>query len=103
MEKPKIICLCGSTRFKDQFEKANRILTMKGIIVLSVGVFGHSDMVPLSESEKNMLDELHRRKIDLADEILVLNVGGYIGSSTSSEIDYAIEHKKPVTYLESPK
>lgn len=99
IERPKIVCLCGSTRFKDQFEKTNRELTMFGIIVLSVGVFGHNDSIKLSESEKIMLDELHRRKIDLADEILVLNVEGYIGESTQSEIDYAIAHNKPVRYL----
>ena len=71
---------------------------MVGHIVLSVGAFMHADSEPISEEQKAALDELHKRKIDLADEVLVLNVGGYIGSSTRSEIEYAVAHHKPIRY-----
>lgn len=109
-EKPTVVCLCGSTRFGNAFTQANLAETLAGNIVLTIGcnmksdteLFGH-----LSEVERNAikadLDELHKRKIDLADEILVLNVGGYIGESTRSEILYAQEHGKNVRYLEYMK
>lgn len=96
----KIITLCGSTKFKDEFEKSNKDLTLQGNIVISVGLFGHSGDI-ISDDQKLMLDEMHKRKIDLADEIFVINVGGYIGSSTRSEIEYAIRTGKGVRYLES--
>jgi hypothetical protein len=97
----KIITLCGSTKFKDEFIAAQKRLTLEGNIVISVGLFGHSgDNEVWSESTKEMLDEMHKRKIDLADEILVINVGGYIGQSTTSEIEYAKKNGKPVNYLE---
>lgn len=105
--QPIIVCLCGSTRFKEAFEDANYSETMKGNIVLSVGFFGHSDgthgeLIGCTAEEKVDLDYLHKRKIDLADEVLVLNVGGYIGESTRSEIIYAMETLKPVRYLVQP-
>lgn len=105
-EKPKVVCLCGSTRFYDAFQQANYDLTMKGVIVLSVGFFMHSPQtihgqkLGCTEEQKIMLDELHKRKIDIADYVFVLNVDGYIGESTASEINYAKATKKPVEYLE---
>jgi hypothetical protein len=99
---PKIVCLCGSTRFKKEFIGANFKETMKGNIVLTVGWFSHSDGLiyyPTKE-EKIMLDELHFRKIDLADEVLVLNVDNYIGESTTNEINYAYINNKHIRYLE---
>ncbi|XBG79840.1 hypothetical protein V4S40_00780 [Enterococcus cecorum] len=79
----KIITLCGSTRFKDEFIKAQKDLTLQGNIVISVGLFGHSGDVEAWDGQtKTMLDDMHKRKIDLADEIFVINVGGYIGKST---------------------
>jgi hypothetical protein len=105
-ERPEIVCLCGSTRFYDAFQEANYRLTMEGRIVLSVGFYphaaaehGHGEGVGHDSAEKVMLDELHKRKIDLADRVLVLNVDGYIGASTRSEIKYAETHDKPVDYL----
>jgi hypothetical protein len=105
---PEIVVLCGSTHFYDEFQEANYDLTMQGKIVLSVGFYphskakhGHGEGVGHDSAEKVALDELHKRKIDLADRVLVINVGGYIGPSTRSEIDYAIEHGKPVDYLEA--
>lgn len=106
-ERPTIVCLCGSTRFKDAFDEANYHQTMAGKIVLSVGFYMHAtgnrhgDGIGATPEQKIALDELHKRKIDLADEVLVLNVGGYIGESTRSEIHYALEHGKQVRFLEN--
>ena len=99
--KYKVITLCGSTRFKDQFVEAQKDLTLKGNIVITVGLFGHSgDSEALNDEVKAMLDDIHKRKIDMSDEIFVINVGGYIGNSTKSEIEYAKAHGKEVKYLE---
>ena len=104
-----IITLCGSTRFKDEFLEIQKRLTLDGNIVISVGLFGHSgddevrdgmDEGTIGET-KTMLDDMHKRKIDLADEIYVVNVGGYIGESTRSEIEYARRRGKRVRYLET--
>jgi hypothetical protein len=106
-EKPKIICLCGSTRFSEAFQKAQFDLTMDGVIVLTIGCNMKSDtelFKNYSEQElkdiKTRLDELHKRKIDLADEVLILNVGGYIGESTKGELEYARQHGKTIRFLE---
>lgn len=100
--KYKIITLCGSTKFKDDFFKEQKRLTLEGNIVISVGMFGHSgDDEALDEKTKEMLDDMHKRKIDLADEIFVINKNGYIGSSTKSEIEYAIKTGKLVKYMEN--
>ena len=97
----KIITLCGSTRFKEAFMEAQKRLTLEGNIVISVGLFGHSgDNEVWKEGTKEMLDDMHLRKIDLADEVFVINVGGYIGSSTQAEIEYAKRTGKTVRYLE---
>ena len=95
----RIITLCGSTRFKEEYEKANRDLTLAGNIVISVGLFGHADKFPLTPEQKAGLDEIHLRKIDLSDEVFVVNPGGYIGNSTMREINYAVLHGKTVRYL----
>ena len=96
----KVITLCGSTRFKDEFLQVQKELTLQGNIVISVGLFGHAGDFEVWENmsegtltkTKEMLDDMHKRKIDMADEIFVINVGGYIGDSTKSEIEYAKEH-----------
>jgi len=100
--KYKVITLCGSTKFKEQYLEAQKSLTLEGNIVISVGLFGHSgDDEVWSEGTKAMLDDMHLRKIDMADEIFVINVGGYIGESTRREIAYAKNTGKSVKYLES--
>jgi len=98
---PKIVCLCGSGRFKEAFEEAEFHETLAGRIVLTIGC-NTKDIARCTElvHHKPALDELHKRKIDLADEVFVLNVGGYIGESTRSEINYANAHGKPLRYLE---
>jgi len=104
--KPKIVCLCGSTRFMQQFFEVGWEFTLQGYIVLSVGVCKHAEhhgAEALGQEVVDKLDELHLRKIDLADEVFVLNVGGYIGESTSREIKYAQGQNKPISYLEIPK
>jgi len=99
--KYKVITLCGSTRFKDAFLEVQKRLTLEGNIVISVGLFGHSgDNEAWVEGTKEMLDDMHKRKIDMADEIFVINVGGYIGDSTRSEIEYAKKTGKSIHYLE---
>ncbi len=108
--KYPVITLCGSTRFKEKFYEVQKRLTLDGNIVISVGLFGHSgdkevwdgmDEGTFSKT-KEMLDDMHKRKIDMADAIYVINVGGYIGESTKSEIEYALAHEKEVIYLEEP-
>ena len=100
--KYKVITLCGSTRFKDVFMNVQKRLTLEGNIVISVGLFGHSgDDEVWVPGTKEMLDDMHKRKIDMADEIFVINVGRYIGESTRAEIEYAMANGKPVRYLEN--
>ena len=107
----KIVTLCGSTRFKREFLEVQKRLTLEGNIVISVGLFSHSEDNKVWENmdegtltkTKEMLDDIHKRKIDMSDEIFVINVGGYIGDSTRSEIEYALAHGKKVRYLEEQK
>ena len=111
IKKYPVITLCGSTRFKDEFIKIQKDLTLKGYIVISVGLFGHSGDNEVWENmdegtltkTKEMLDDMHKRKIDMSDEIFVINVGGYIGESTKLEIEYAKSTNKKVNYLEDIK
>ena len=100
-KKYKVITLCGSTRFKEQFLETQKQLTLAGNIVISVGIFGHSDYgSDLSPDIKEMLDDMHKRKIDMADEIFVINVNGYIGDSTALEMQYATQTGKIIRFLE---
>ena len=105
----KIITLCGSTKFKEDFMREQKRLTLEGNIVISVGLFGHCgdnevweqmDEGTLTKT-KEMLDDMHKRKIDMADEIFVINKNGYIGESTRNEIEYAIKTNKVVKYMEN--
>ena len=98
--KFNVITLCGSTRFRAEYERVQKELTLQGNIVISVGLFGHSgDDEVWKDGEKEMLDEMHLAKIDMADEIFVINPGGYIGQSTSREIAYARNRGKTVKSL----
>ena len=107
----RVVTLCGSTRFKKEFLEIQKELTLKGFIVISVGLFGHSGDDEVWEGmdegtktkTKEMLDDMHKRKIDMADEIYVIDVDGYIGESTRSEIEYAKETGKKVTYYSEEK
>ena len=100
-ERPTIVCLCGSTRFSEAFREANLRETLAFRMVFSIGCdFKSDDALGLTEEDKERMDELHLHKIAASDEILVLNVGGYIGLSTRNEIAYARARGKRVRYLE---
>jgi hypothetical protein len=108
--KPPIVCLCGSTRFSKAFQQANLEETLAGRIVLTIGCDMRSDAELFADKSpeeleviKSKLDELHLRKIDLANEVLILNVDGYIGASTRRELAHAITMHKPVRFLEPDK
>lgn len=104
-DRPEIVCICGSTRFVEELLAANRDLTFAGVIVVAPGVFTtrpedrgtHEKLTP---EQKTALDALHLRKIDLADRVLVVNPGGYVGESTSREITYAHATGKPISFTD---
>jgi len=93
------ITLCGSTKFKQEFDALNKQLSLEGHVVYSVAFFAHADNITLTKEQKEKLDEVHKAKISNSDAILVINVNGYIGESTKSEIDYAKENGKAIKYL----
>ncbi|MGL4176481.1 MAG: hypothetical protein ACRCSN_10425 [Dermatophilaceae bacterium] len=104
-DRPEIVCICGSTRFMDEMRAANRELTLAGVIVVAPGVFsraddGEADDVIITDEQRTALAELHLSKIDLADRVLVVNPGGYVGESTSREIAYARALGTPVSFTE---
>lgn len=100
MRRPTIVCLCGSTRYMDAFAEWNERLTLEGKIVLSVGANAKAPReTPITAEQKARLDQLHLHKIALADEVLVLNVDGYVGQSTKREIAFAILRGKPIEWL----
>jgi len=95
-DRPEIVCICGSARFVDEMRAANHDLTFAGVIVVAPGEAGE----PITPEQKAVLDALHLRKIDLADRVLVVNPGGYVGDSTSREIAYAHAIGKPVSFTD---
>ena len=101
--KYKIITLCGSIKFKDEFMRVQEKLTLDGNIVLTPNFFNNIKKEDIDEKTKKMLDEMHKQKIDLSDEIYVINVGGYIGESTKNEIEYAKARGKEVSFMENKK
>ena len=96
-ERPEIVCICGSARFVDEMRAANRELTLAGVIVVAPGEAGEV----ITDEQKTALDALHLRKIDLAERVLVVNPGGYLGESTSREIASAHATGKPVSFTDS--
>ncbi len=103
MHKYKIITLCGSIKFRDEFIKTQEKLTLDGNIVLTPNFFNNIKKENIDEKTKKILDEMHKQKVDMSDEIYVINAGGYIGESTKSEIEYAKGKGKKISYLESIK
>src|SRR3954453_16627685 len=100
----KVITLCGSTKFEAEFEEANQRLTMEGCVVISLGMFGLPDLPDYdwtadSSDLKGRLGGVHFQKIRMADEVYVVDPGGYVGESTRREIAYAKSLGKPVRYL----
>ena len=101
IDTPKIYCLCGSTRFKSDFEETAKWLTLSGKIVLMPNVWMHESAYTeraISKEVKEMLDELHLRKIDMSDVVYVINPNNYIGESTKNEIIYALKQNKQVEF-----
>ena len=98
--RPTIVCLCGSTRFKTDFERVAREQTLKGRIVLTLAFFSQEDGTPLTEEQIEMLHHLHKHKIKLADEVYIINTNGYIGDSTEHDIDFAGKNNKFIEYSE---
>lgn len=98
--KYKVVTLCGITKFKSKFEEIKRELTLKGYIVLTLGIFGKSDLIHETDLKELILEEMHKQIIDMSDEIYVINVGGCIGESTKAKIEYAKSKGKKVNYLE---
>jgi len=98
----RVVVLSGSTRFREQFEEIAQRLTLEGVIVLMPHVWVRSDpaYADIAHEAKFKLDELHLQKIDMADEVLVVNPGGYVGASTSKEIQYAKRTGKTVHYTD---
>ena len=102
-KRPKVVCICGSSRFKKDHLGFAQRETLLGKIVLITGFFHHADRVPITTEQKKKLDELQCQKIDLADEVLVVNPNGYIGESTKEQVAYARKTHKPLRWVEEPE
>ncbi len=106
-KKYKVITLCGSTRFKEVFERITERLTLQGNIVLAPGEYSgfnnanNPETIQLDDDTIEMLKDLHKEKIRMADEVLIINKDGYIGESTKEEIQFALSIGKPVFYIEN--
>jgi len=99
----EVICLVGSTKFVEIFRIEEKRLTMEGKVVLSIAVTKEEFGIVDDSPEKEILMEIHRRKISMADRIHVINVDGYIGLHTEDEINWAkISLGKKITYYEKP-
>ena len=109
LEEPhkfKVITLCGSSKFKEEFIEVAEKLSLEGNIIISLGLFGHADNkydTVITDEIKEMLDKAHMQKIEMSDAIFVINKNGYIGKSTKNEIKYAMSLDKEVIYLEPTK
>ncbi len=95
----EVVTLCGSTRFKDDFLKAQEALTLEGKLVISLGFFEHAEGKTVSPETEALLADIHRQRIDMSDSIFVINRDGYIGKSTASEIEYAKAAGKTVKFM----
>ncbi|MEL7977959.1 hypothetical protein AAG589_18990 [Isoptericola sp. F-RaC21] len=96
VERPTVVCLCGSLRFQDLFDSERRRLTARGVIVLAPEAIDDE----LTPSRREALGELHLRRIDLADEVRVVSEGGYVGAATCREIEYARQRRKVISFVE---
>ena len=101
MDRYNVITLCGSVKFKEEFERIKEELTLAGNIVLTPNFFRSIKKEEINNETKKMLDKMHKQKIDMSYEIYVINAGGYIGESTKSEIEYAKTKNKKISYLEN--
>lgn len=101
MKKYPVITLCGSSKFKDDFMRVQKELTLQGNIVLSLGLFSHYDHEIITKQEEVLLKDIHLERILLSDAIYVINKDGDIGSSTKQEIEFAKKNHKKVMYMEN--
>lgn len=92
-----VITLCGSARFRKEIDEVQKSLALQGHLIFTIE---NLESVEITKEIENMLDITHRKKIDLSDAIYVINLNGYIGESTSNEIEYARKNGKEVMYLE---
>ena len=100
----KVVTLCGSTRFEAEFAEVNQRLTMEGCVAISLGMFSLPDLPDYDWTAdpsdlKGRLGRVHFQKIRMADEVYVVDPGGYVGESTRREIAYAESLGKPIRYL----
>ena len=100
IDKYPVVTLCGSTRFKEDFERVQKELTLSGYIVIPLAIYSQYDETELTDEQKQMLIEMQYRKIDISDEIYVINKYGYIGSDTMKEIEYAESRHRRIRYME---
>lgn len=100
MNKPRIVAIIGSSRFKAAHLGIAQKVTLQGKIPLIAGFFHHVDCVPLTDDQKGMIDQLMLHKINMADEVFVVNVNGYIGKTTRQGIEHARQSDKPITFME---
>ena len=96
----KKVCLIGSTRFREEYERVNQQLSQRGYVVYSVSCFGNSGD-SLTTEDKLVLDAVHLRKIVESDVVFVINKGGYIGESTTRELYFSRIMGKDIRWLES--
>ncbi|MDP5275427.1 hypothetical protein [Chengkuizengella axinellae] len=99
----KVITLCGSTKFKEQFREAEAFLTLEGNIVISLGFFEKSEGIKITHEQEKLFKDMHFRKIDMSDEIFVIDLNGYKGESTKNEIEYAKSKGKDIRYYSKHK
>lgn len=100
IDKYPVVTLCGSTRFKKEFERVQKELTLSGYIVIPLTIYSQYDKTKLTDEQKQMLIEMEYRKIDISDEIYVINKYGYIDSDTMKAIEYAENRHRRIRYME---
>lgn len=100
--RPEVVCILGSTKFREALIGYAQGLTLDGHIVLTHGFYHHHDKVPITDEQKEMLDGLMDHKINICDTVFVVNPNGYIGESTKRAILHAREKGKGIRYLEEP-
>jgi hypothetical protein len=103
MPRPTVIALCGSSKFKSTIMGLMQRESLRGKIVLQHGFYHHVDLVPITDMQKKMLDEVMLHKIEMADEVLIVNVNGYIGTSTKAAIEHAKALRKRLVWYEEPE
>lgn len=100
LNKFPVVTLCGSTKFKKDFELVRQAMTLEGAVILAPELYKHWDNIELTEEEIDRINLVHYQKIEMADIVFIINKGGYIGEQTRKEIEWATELNKKIVYLE---